>query len=96
MTLRKAAVVAGIVGMALLGAAAPANAGEFEDYCSRHPKAPVCPDLDDNGFPLSSIDDDINGYPIGAIPPAVENGTEGQMVPNIDGSLSLPGTPGAI
>lgn len=96
MTLKKAAAVTGFVGMALLIAAAPANAGEYEDYCSRHPNAPICPDLDENGYPTNSIDDDINGYPIGAIPPAVEDGTEGQMVPNIDGGLSTPGTPGAI
>jgi hypothetical protein len=59
----------------------PADPGDRDDFCEKAPFQPVC----DNG-PADPADPGGIGLP----------NTGGQMVPNIDGGLSLPGTPGAI
>jgi hypothetical protein len=99
--LTRTAVAAAIAGMAVMGATVPANAGP------RGVPAPLRPPgvQDDPGcdvfgwrHPLcaggafdSPPDDGIPG----------DNAADGgipapAMVPNVDGTLSLPGTPGAI
>jgi hypothetical protein len=83
--LARTAVAAGIAGLALMGATIPANADPACEYLGwRHP---LCA----GGFLGSPADDGIPG----------DNAAEGgipapSMVPNVDGSLSPPGTPGAI
>ena len=80
----KAMAVAGFTVLAVIGTAAPAHA---ED--------PLCDWL---GWrhPLCGGGAYDNPLPSGpaTIPSLPDNG--GQMVPNIDGGLSLPGSPGAI
>jgi hypothetical protein len=90
-TLVRTAAAAGIAGAALVGATVPANATPVlkeDPACDwlgwRHP---AC----GGGFFESPVDDGIPG----------DNAAEGgipapAMVPNVDGTLSLPGTPGAI
>jgi hypothetical protein len=97
----RTALAAAIAGMAVMGATVPANAGP------RGVPAPLRPPAvqDDPGcdvfgwrHPLcaggafeSPVDDGIPGdnAAIGGIPAPA-------MVPNINGSMSPPGTPGAI
>lgn len=90
-TLIRTAVAAGIAGAALVGATVPANATpvfKADPACDwlgwRHP-------LCGGGAFDSPVDDGIPGdnAAIGGIPAPA-------MVPNIDGSMSPPGTPGAI
>ena len=99
-TLARTAVAAGIAGVALMGATVPTNATPAaaglpgilalqddpgcEVFGWRHP---ACA----GGAFESPVDDGIPG----------DNAAEGgipapAMVPNVDGSLSPPGTPGAI
>ncbi|WP_319452858.1 MULTISPECIES: hypothetical protein [unclassified Mycobacterium] len=87
-TLARTAVAAGIAGVAVMGATVPANAVQDDPACEwlgwRHP---ACA----GGLFESPPDDGIPG----------DNAAEGgipapSMVPNVDGSLSPPGTPGAI
>jgi hypothetical protein len=86
--LARSAVAVGISGVALMSATVPANADADDPACEwlgwRHP---ACA----GGLFESPPDDGIPG----------DNAAEGgipapSMVPNIDGSLSPPGTPGAI
>lgn len=89
--LARTAVAAGIAGVAAIGAAGAANATPVfkeDPACDwlgwRHP---AC----GGGYFESPVDDGIPG----------DNAAEGgipapAMVPNIDGSMSPPGTPGAI
>jgi len=84
--LARSAVAAGIAGVALMSATVPANADDpaCEWLGWRHP---ACA----GGLFESPPDDGIPGDN------AAEGGiTAPSMVPNIDGSLSPPGTPGAI
>jgi hypothetical protein len=105
-TLTRMAVAAGIAGVAVMGATVPANATpagagrpgiplpvrpafvQDDPACEwlgwRHP---ACA----GGLFDSPVDDGIPGdnAAIGGIPAPA-------MVPNVDGSLSPPGTPGAI
>ena len=99
-TLARTVVAAGIVGVAVMGATVPANATpgialpvspafvQDDPACEwlgwRHP---ACA----GGLFDSPVDDGIPGdnAAIGGIPAPA-------MVPNVDGSLSPPGTPGAI
>ena len=87
----KAVVSAAIAGLAMMGAAVPASAAPAfaqdpacEELGWRHP---LCA----GGFFDSPPDDGIPGdnAAIGGIPAPA-------MVPNVDGSMSPPGTPGAI
>src|SRR4051812_33495271 len=90
-TLTRTAVAAAIGGIAVMGAAVPASAMpavQDDPACGwlgwRHP---LCA----GGAFDSPVDDGIPG----------DNAAEGgipapSMVPNINGTLSLPGTPGAI
>lgn len=81
----KTAAVTGFAAIAVIGTAAPAYAEDPAcDWLGwRHP---LCAGgYYDNPLPKS---------PAGAGMGLPDNG--GQMVPNIDGGLSLPGTPGAI
>jgi hypothetical protein len=82
VTIASAAAVAGAVAMS---SAAPASADPACDYLGwRHP---LCA----GGLFDSPPDDGIPGdnAAVGGIPAPA-------MVPNVDGSLSPPGTPGAI
>jgi hypothetical protein len=85
--LARTTLAAGIAGVAMIGATVPANAQD-DPACEmlgwRHP---LCA----GGAFDSPPDDGIPGdnAAIGGIPAPA-------MVPNIDGTLSLPGTPGAI
>jgi hypothetical protein len=105
-TLTRTAVAAATIGIAVMGATVPANATpagaglpgtptplrpsfvQDDPACdwlgARHP-------LCGGGAFESPVDDGIPGdnAAIGGIPAPA-------MVPNVDGSLSLPGTPGAI
>jgi hypothetical protein len=87
-TLSRTAMAAAIVGVALMGATVPAYAMQEDPGCAafgwRHP---MCA----GGAFESPPDDGIPG----------DNAAEGgipapAMVPNADGTLSPPGTPGAI
>jgi hypothetical protein len=87
-TLARTAVAGAIAGVALMSATVPANAVQDDPACEwlgwRHP---ACA----GGLFESPPDDGIPG----------DNAAEGgipapAMVPNVDGSLSPPGTPGAI
>lgn len=90
--LSRTAVAAAFIGMAVMGATVPANATpafvQDDPACdwlgARHP-------LCGGGAFESPVDDGIPGdnAAIGGIPAPA-------MVPNIDGTLSPPGTPGAI
>jgi hypothetical protein len=83
--LTTAAVAAAIAGVAVMGATVPANADPACDWLgARHP---LCA----GGAFDSPVDDGIPGdnAAIGGIPAPA-------MVPNINGSMSPPGTPGAI
>jgi hypothetical protein len=86
-TLTRTALAAAIAGLAMIGATVPANAQD-DPACEmlgwRHPLCAA-------GAFDSPPDDGIPGdnAAIGGIPAP-------SMVPNIDGTLSLPGTPGAI
>jgi hypothetical protein len=90
--LARTAAATGIAGAALVGAVVPANATpafvQDDPACDwlgwRHP---AC----GGGYFESPVDDGIPGdnAAIGGIPAPA-------MVPNIDGSMSPPGTPGAI
>lgn len=90
--LAKTAFAAGIAGVAWTGAIVPANAApafvQDDPACEwlgwRHP---ACA----GGFFDAPVDDGIPGdnAAIGGIPAPA-------MVPNIDGSMSPPGTPGSI
>jgi hypothetical protein len=84
--LTRTAVAAAIAGLAVMGATVPANADPGCDtFGWRHP---LCAG---GAWESPPADDGIPG----------DNAAEGgipapAMVPNIDGSLSLPGTPGAV
>jgi hypothetical protein len=86
-TLARTAVAAAIAGVTVMGATVPANAQD-DPACEmlgwRHP---LCA----GGAFDSPPDDGIAGdnAAVGGIPAPA-------MVPNTDGTLSLPGTPGAI
>lgn len=83
--LTRAAVAAAIAGAAVMGATAPANADPACDWLgARHP---LCA----GGAFDSPVDDGIPGdnAAIGGIPAPA-------MVPNINGTMSPPGTPGTI
>jgi hypothetical protein len=105
-TLARTAVAAGIAGAAVMGATFPANATPAGAGLSgvpvplRPPAVQDDPGCDMFGWrhPLcaggafeSPVDDGVPGdnAAIGGIPAPA-------MVPNVDGTLSLPGTPGAI
>lgn len=91
-TLTRTAVAVAIAGLAVMGTAVPANAmpafAQDDPACEwlgwRHP---ACA----GGLFDSPVDDGIPGdnAAIGGIPAPA-------MVPNIDGSMSVPGTPGSI
>jgi hypothetical protein len=89
--LMRTAVAAAVAGVAVLGATVPANASPAvrdDPGCDvfgwRHP---LCA----GGAFESPPDDGVPGDD------AAEGGIPAPaMVPNVDGSLSLPGTPGAI
>ena len=91
-TLTRTAVAAAVAGVAVMGATVPANATpafvQDDPGCDvfgwRHP---LCA----GGAFDSPVDDGIPGdnAAIGGIPAPA-------MVPNMDGSMSPPGTPGAI
>jgi hypothetical protein len=101
--LARTAVAAGIAGVAVMGAAVTANAAP----AGAGPSVPLVPSfvqqdpacdwlgwrhpLCGGGAFQSPVDDGIPGdnAAIGGIPAPA-------MVPNIDGSMSPPGTPGAI
>jgi hypothetical protein len=90
--LARTAFAAGVAGVAVLGATVPANAApafvQDDPACEwlgwRHP---ACA----GGLFESPVDDGVPGdnAAIGGIPAPA-------MVPNINGSMSPPGTPGAI
>jgi hypothetical protein len=85
ITATRMVVAVGISGAAVMGATVPANADPACDWLgARHP---LCA----GGAFDSPVDDGIPGdnAAIGGIPAPA-------MVPNIDGSMSPPGTPGAI
>jgi len=85
MTLARTVVAAGIAAVAAMGATVHANADPACDWLgARHP---LCA----GGAFDAPVDDGIPGdnAAIGGIPAPA-------MVPNIDGSMSPPGTPGAI
>ncbi len=83
--LTRAAVAAAIAGAGVMGTTVPANADPACDWLgARHP---LCA----GGAFDSPVDDGIPG----------DNAAEGgipapSMLPNINGSMSPPGTPGAI
>lgn len=90
MRLIKTTVATGFAALALMGAAASATASPgpmtFEDpFCWRHPSASICDDPSSSGW-----------GPIPDIGPSSLPDDGGQMVPNVDGGLSLPGSPGAV
>lgn len=90
MTFIRAAAATGFVTVAMLGATAPANAApdpmNVEDpFCWRHPNASICDDPGSSGW-----------GPVPDIGPSSLPDDGGQMVPNVDGGLSLPGSPGAV
>lgn len=80
----KTVAVTGLAGIAVIGTAVPAHAEDPAcDWLGwRHP---LCA----GGY----YDNPLPSGPA-TIPSLPDNG--GQMVPNIDGSLSLPGAPGAM
>lgn len=85
----KTAAATGFAAIALLGAAVPASAVQDDPACDwlgwRHPAC--AGGYYDNPLPKSPA----GGWNNNPFP-----GGGGQMVPNTDGGLSLPGTPGAI
>ena len=84
----KLVAATGFAAMAVMGTTIPANATQDDPACEwlgwRHPAC--AGGYYDDPLPKSPAGAGLDPFPGGG----------GQMVPNVDGGLSLPGTPGAV